>query len=119
MNVNVDQFQRMRDDQNRRRAVATGFRDDTTENEVDTLFLSTIVESGMSKERFQIKCPAKPITHAFLQFTDSEERDKYIRSANMSRIEMRVRQRRTSLAMDADGRFRQKDWDTSNSAQNA
>ena len=41
------------DDQNRRRAVATGFRDDTTENEVETLLISTIVAAGMSKERFQ------------------------------------------------------------------
>ena len=98
----------MRDDQNIRRAVATGFRDDTTENKVDTLFISTTVEGGMSKERIQIKCPAKPITHAFLQFTDSEERDKYIRSANMPKLELRERIIKTSLAMDADGRFRQK-----------
>ena len=81
--MNVDEFHRMQDDQNRRRAVATGFRDDTTENEVETSLISTIVEAGMSKERIQVKCPAKPITHAFLQFTGSEEREKYIRSANM------------------------------------
>ena len=49
------------------------------------LLISTIFEAGMSTERIQIKCPAKPITHAFLQFTDSEERDKYIRSASMQK----------------------------------
>ena len=85
MNVNFDASHGTQDDQNRGRAVATGFRDDTTENEVETLLISTIVEAGMSKERIQIKCPAKPITHAFLQLTDSEERNKYIRSANMQK----------------------------------
>ena len=72
----------------KRRAAATGFRDDTTENGVGTLLISTIVEAGMSKERIQIKCPAKPITHAFLQFTVSEG-DKYIRSANMQTRELK------------------------------
>ena len=33
--------------------------------------------------KIQVTCPAKPITRAFLQFTDSDERDKYVRSANM------------------------------------
>ena len=37
-NVNVDEFHRMQEDQNERRAVATGFRDDTTEDEVETLY---------------------------------------------------------------------------------
>ena len=43
----------------------------------------------MSKERIQIKCPAKPITHAFLQFTDSEARDRYIRSANLQKRQLK------------------------------
>ena len=81
--MNFDDSHGTQDDQNRRSAAATGFRDDTTANEVETLLISTIVKAGTSKERIQIKCPAKPVTHAFLQFTDSEERDKYIRSANM------------------------------------
>ena len=34
-------------------------------------------------EKIQVKYPAKPITHTFLQFTDSDERDKYVRSVNM------------------------------------
>ena len=41
------------------------------------LLLNSIFDAGMSKDTIQIKCPAKPITHAFLQFTDSEERDKF------------------------------------------
>ena len=68
----------------------------------------TIVEAGMSKERIQIKCPAKPITHAFLHFTDSEERDKYIRSANMQKRELRERKIIISPVMDAEERFQQK-----------
>ena len=70
MNMIFDESQEAQGDQNRRRAVA-GFRDDTSEHEVETSLISTVVEAGMSKERIQIKCPAKPITHAFLQFTDS------------------------------------------------
>ena len=108
MNVNLDESHGTHDDQNRRRAVATGFRDDTTDNEVETLLISTIVEAGMSRERIQIKCPAKPITHAFLQFTDSEERDKYMRSANMQKLELRERTIRISPAVDADERAQQK-----------
>ena len=76
MNKNVDEFHKMQEDKNKRRAVATGFRDDTTEKEVETVLTSTIVEAGISKERIQIKCPAKPVTHAVLQITDSEKRNK-------------------------------------------
>ena len=100
-----DEFHRMQDDLNRIRATATGFRDDTTENEVEILLTSAIVEVGMSKERIQIKCPAKPITHAFLQCTDSEERDKYIRSANMQKRELIES---ITCAMDADERFQER-----------
>ena len=87
--------------------MATGFRDDT-EKEVETLLTSVIVEAGMSRERNQIKCPAKPITHAFLEFTDNEERDKYIRSANMQKRELREREMRKSPVMDLEERFQQK-----------
>ena len=41
--------------------------------------------------KIEIKCPAKPITHAFLQFTDNDERDKFVRSANILKKEMRGR----------------------------
>ena len=88
MHTNDDEFHRMQEDQNKRRAVAIGFHDDTTEEEVETPVTSTIVDAGMLKDKIQI---AKPITHAFLQFTDSEERDMYIRSTNMQRRESRER----------------------------
>ena len=79
----------------------TGFHDDTTEHEVETLLVSTIVEAGMLRKGIQIKCPANLITHAFLQFTDSEARDKYIRSANMQRRGFRERKISISLVLDA------------------
>ena len=66
--------------------------------------LDYVTRHRMSRERIQIKCPAKPITFAFLQFTDSEVRDKYMRSANVQKNE-RIR---ISLAMDAEERFQQK-----------
>ena len=47
---------------------------------------------------------SQSITHAFLQFTDSDERDKYIRSANMLEKELRGRIIRMSPAMDAEER---------------
>ena len=42
---------------------------------------------GMSTDQIQINCPAKPITHAFLQFTDNDDRDKFVRSANTLKTE--------------------------------
>ena len=62
----------------------------------------------MSTDQIQIKCPAKPITHAFLQFTDNDERDKVVRSANVVKKERRGREIRISPAMDAEERFHQK-----------
>ena len=32
---------------------------------------------GMSADQIEIKCPAKPITHAFLQFTDNDEETRF------------------------------------------
>ena len=58
-------------------------------------------------DRIQIKCLVKRITHAFLQFTDSEERDKNIRSANMqtgkknSEIEQLWMQRTDFMTLEA------------------
>ena len=61
-----------------------------------------------SREQIQIKCPAKPITHAFVQFIDNDERDKFVRSANIFKKELRGRKIRISPAMDAEERFHQK-----------
>ena len=51
MDMRNDEFHRMQEDQKKRRAVATGFRDDTTEEEGETLFTSTIVDAGLSKDK--------------------------------------------------------------------
>ena len=63
-----------------------------------------------------MKCPAKPITHAFIHFSDNDEMVKYVRSANMSKKEVRGRKTKILPAMDAEERFHQKNWDTSNVA---
>ena len=90
------------------KAVAIGFQDDTTEKDVETLLEKSIDMAGMKKERIRIKCPAKPITHAFLEFEDSDERDEYIRSANMQQMKLKERKIKISPAMDAAGRFHHK-----------
>ena len=96
------------EDQNQKRAVVTGFHHDTTEPEVQDILKETITTIGMSTGQIQIKCPVKPITHAFLQFTDNDERDKFVRSANMLKKELRGRKIRISPAMDAEERLHQK-----------
>ena len=94
--------------ENQRRAVVTGFHDDTTEQDVQHLLKESFIAIGKSTEQIQIKCPAKPITHAFLQFTDNDDRDKFVRSANILKKELRGRKIRISPAMDAAERFHQK-----------
>ena len=96
------------EDQNQRTAVMTGFHDDTTQQEEQETLKETITAIGMSTDQILIKCPAKPITHAFLQFTDTDERDKFVRSANIFKKELRGRKIRISPAMDAEERFHQK-----------
>ena len=78
--------------------------DDTTEPEVQHQLKGTFITIGMSMEQIQIKCPAKPITHAFVQFIDNDERDKFVRSANILKKELRGRRIRISPAMDAEER---------------
>ena len=43
----------------------------------------------MSTESVKVKCHAKRITCAFKNFKDSNERNKYVRSANMLKKELR------------------------------
>ena len=70
-------------DQNQGKAVIAGFHSVTSESEVVHLLKETTTEIGMSIENARIGCPAKPITHAFIHFKNNDERNKYIRSANM------------------------------------
>ena len=62
----------------------------------------------MTIENARIECPAKPITHAFIHFKNDDERNKYIRSANMLRKEPRGRKLKVTRLMDAEERFHQK-----------
>ena len=63
----------------------------------------------------RIEGPAKPITHAFIHFKNDEERNKFVRSANMLKKELRGRKLNISRSMDADERFHQKkkEWSMS------
>ena len=61
----------------------------------------------MSIEKVRIKCPAKPITHAFIHFTDDDEKGKYVRSANMSKKELGGRQINISPSIDGEESFHQ------------
>ena len=72
--------------------MATGFHEDTEEEEVVKILRPSIDVIRMKRES-KIKCPAKPITAALLKFENCEERDKYIRSANMLRMELRQRKK--------------------------
>ena len=101
--VRVGEYYGTQEDQNQGRAVATGLH----KQEVEYQVRETIVEIGMSTEKFRIKCPAKPITHAFIHFTDNDQRNKYVRSANMLKTELRGRKIKLSPSTDAEERFHQ------------
>ena len=103
-----DETNRTRDDKNHGRAVATGFHGDSSESEVEQLLRETITEIGMSTENAKNECLAKPITHAFIYFNDNNERNKYVRSANMLRQDLRGRKMKISRSMDAEGSFHHK-----------
>ena len=72
------------------------------------LLKESITEVGMTMEDVRIECSAKPITHAFIHFKNDEERNKFVRSANMLKKKLRGRKLKISRSMDADERFHQK-----------
>ena len=95
-------------DQDQGKAVLTGFHSETSESEVVQLLKETITEIGMSIENARIERTAKPITHAFIHFKNDDERNKYIRSANVLKNELRGRKLKITRLMDTEGRFHQK-----------
>ena len=103
-------------DQNQGKAVIAGFHSVTSESEVVHLLKETITEIGMSIENARIEYPEKPITHAFIHFKNNNERNKYIRSANMLEKELRGRKLKITRSMDAEERFLRKEWCTSSTA---
>ena len=62
----------------------------------------------MSIENARIECPAKPSTHAFIHFKNEDGRNKYVRSANTLRKELRGRKLKITRSMDAEERSHQK-----------
>ena len=65
---------------NQGETVITGFHSETTESEVIQLLKEVINEIGMDFGSARIECPAKPI---------DGERNKFIRSANMLKRQLR------------------------------
>ena len=94
--------------ENQGKTVITGFHSETTESEITQLLKEMINEIGMDFGSARIECPAKPITHAFIHFVNDGERNKFIRSANMLRKELRGRKIKITRSMDAEERFHNK-----------
>ena len=86
----------------------TGFHNETSEPEVIQSLKESITYIGMTIENVRIECTAKPISHAFIHFKNDEERNKFVRSANMLKKELRGRKLKISRSLDADERFHQK-----------
>ena len=76
---------------NQSETVMAGLHKETTESEVADTLKELMKEIGMEFERVKLVCPAKPITHAFIYFENDNERNKFIRSANMLQRELRGR----------------------------
>ena len=68
---------------NQGETVIAGLHKETTESRVADTLKEMIKEIGMDYEKVKLVCPAKPITHAFVYFENDNERNKFIRSANM------------------------------------
>ena len=72
--VNVGDCQKTQEDQNQRRAVATGFHDEMTEQEVENLLKKTIVEIGMSTGTFRSSGqPSRSQMHSYISLTVMKE----------------------------------------------
>ena len=81
--ITTDDSNKVYEDQNHGRAVATGFHGDASEQEIERLLRVTITEIGISNENARIECPAKTITHAFIYLKNDDGRNKYVGSAKM------------------------------------
>ena len=90
---------------NQSETVITGLHSETTESEVINMLKGMMNEIGMDFGSARLACPAKPITHAFIHFANEDERNKFIRSANMLKRELRGRKIRITRSMEAEERF--------------
>ena len=82
----------------------TRFHSETSESEV----IQLLKEMGMTIENARIECPTMPITHALIHFQNDDERNKFIKSANMLKKELRGRTLKITRSMGAEERFHQK-----------
>ena len=90
---------------NQSESVITGLHSETTESEVTVMLKEMMNEIGMGFGNVKFVCPAKPITHAFIYFANDNERNKFIRSSNMLKRELRGRKIRITRSMEAEERF--------------
>ena len=90
---------------NQGETVIAGLHKETTESEVVDTLKEMIKEIGMDYEKVRLVCPAKPITHAFVYFENDNESNKFIRSANMLKKELKGRKIRITRSMEAEERF--------------
>ena len=90
---------------NQSETVITGLHSETTESEVTIMLKELMNEIGMDFGSVKLVCLAKPITHAFIYFAIDNERNKFIRSANMLKREFRGRKIRVTRSMEAEERF--------------
>ena len=67
-----------------------------------------INEIGMDFGNARTECSAKPITHAFIHFMNDGQRNKFIRSANTLKKELRGRKIKITRSMNAEERFHNK-----------
>ena len=87
------------------KAVAHSFKDDSKEEDVKEVVGKTIKTTGMKDVESSIDCPAIPITHVFVEFQNMKIRDRYVRSANMQKVELNRRTIRISPVLSAEEKF--------------
>ena len=114
--TNDVECQKTQEDQNQPRAVETGFHDGTTEQELQRLLTETIITISIVNGANSDQMSRQTNHTRICVVLDSDERDKFVRSANILKKELRGRKIRISAAMDAEERSHQEDLDTSNAA---
>ena len=95
------------EDQRSTRAVATGFNKELSEEGTMKFLRHVVREVEMKYETKDIFCPAKPITHAFLQIVTTRDRNAFIRSANRRKYTKDDRSIRLTPDMSLEERYLQ------------
>ena len=87
-----------------------GSEAESKEEKVKSVNVDSIEATDMTEE-YTIDCPAIPITHAFVEFQNMTIRDRYVRSANMRKIELDGRRIKISPVWKQKKDSTEKDWD--------